>query len=156
MSRYIDADKLIELLRDECAEVDDGNRDIDKSTCLMTFRAMHEFVDMIPTADVKDVEHGTWIEAKNPNMFHRCTNCGALWGDSLYYNFHYCPTCGAKMESLKDHKLLHDMEDKRRIIVFLTTDSDDESLCLKDDLRQEIACCWHTFNIVKITEIDMR
>ena len=53
--RLIDADKLIELLRDECAEVDDGNRDIDESTCLMTFRTMHELVDKIPTADVEEV-----------------------------------------------------------------------------------------------------
>ena len=154
MSRYIDVDvylhKLEELIRARLDWRSDGRNEIqglDVAICELENQ---------PTADVKEVEHGTWIEAKNPNMFHRCTNCGALWGDSLYYNFHYCPTCGAKMESLKDHKLLHDMEGKRRIIVFLTTDSDDESACLKDDLRQEIACCWNTFNIVKITEIDMR
>ena len=73
--RLIDADKLIELLRDECAEVDDGNRDIDESTCLMTFRAMHEFVNTIPTADVVEVV--------------RCKNCQfAYWenGEPIWCN----------------------------------------------------------------------
>ena len=99
MARYINADKLIELLRDECAEVDDGNRDIDESTCLMTFRAMHEFVNKIPTADVQPVISGEWIPQKG--VLHRleidgiCSECGYVTG--FYRFFNYCPNCGARM-----------------------------------------------------------
>lgn len=54
-----------------------------------------------PAADVEPVRHGHWIpvntEYKHASL-HKCSVCGGL----LFYEFNYCPNCGAKMEGDED------------------------------------------------------
>jgi len=58
------------------------------------------FVRNLPTADVKPVIRGKWINTYIQGVHHyRCTNCGeyieAIWMANFDYNF--CPNCGADM-----------------------------------------------------------
>jgi len=58
------------------------------------------FVRNLPTADVKPVIRGKWINTYIQGIHHyRCTNCGeyieAIWTANFDYNF--CPNCGADM-----------------------------------------------------------
>lgn len=51
--------------------------------------ALQNIVDEIPAADVQEVRHGTWCG----------TVCSACEESSPeYYDFEYCPKCGAKMD----------------------------------------------------------
>lgn len=74
MSRYIDADALIEK-----------------------FKAEHDWssiyiVGDIPIADVVEVVHGEWIYNKTSTLWE-CSNCH----DEEIRTTDYCPHCGAKM-----------------------------------------------------------
>lgn len=63
------------------------------------------FVRNLPTADVKPVVRGKWINTYIQGVHHyRCTNCGeyieAIWTANFDYNF--CPNCGADMRGGED------------------------------------------------------
>lgn len=45
---------------------------------------------------------------------------------------------------------------KRKFMVTLTTETDDEFYLIKNDLEMEIGCCWHGFEIESVEEIDGR
>lgn len=90
MSRYIDADKLIEYA--EKRKFQGVPVDVIKSK---------------ETADVEEVRHGEWV-TRNICCFEWtvCSVCGAsfkpdnwenVW-KKLYGNPAYCPLCGAKMD----------------------------------------------------------
>ena len=100
MARYIDADKLKEMLCGDCTAKDKLNCGYYKSGF---------DIDDIPTADVRPVVHGKWMEQGqyltpvNDEKFrldksYKCSVCH--WGcgcdDKLGWN--YCPNCGARME----------------------------------------------------------
>lgn len=82
MSRYIDADALIQLgLQDGAYE----------------YVSVQEIADF-PTADVAPVVHGEWV-VKGQEVY--CSRCKKTSG----YNWHgasafskFCPNCGAKMD----------------------------------------------------------
>lgn len=46
---------------------------------------------------------GKWIQPCDITGFGRCSNCNALWNNSLIENrfFRYCPRCGADMRGDK-------------------------------------------------------
>ena len=95
MSRYIDADKLIEKANQDGAYG----------------YVSAEQIDNQPTADVRENVKGRWVEVvdrtemydkegvKTWGMLFQCNQCGfvlnAIEGHTGQYN--YCPSCGAQM-----------------------------------------------------------
>lgn len=99
MPRYIDKDKLINSLKEDYA-------------ALVKERWFDDYVqgyssaidDIIaePTADVREVKHGHWIEQAKikkdgeVRLVHwQCSLCGCFLGTNTA---NYCPACGAKMD----------------------------------------------------------
>lgn len=95
MSRYIDADELIQLgLQDGAYE----------------YVSVQEIADF-PTADVVEVVHGEWEDCEivqedgdykiiDEWQSARCSVCGKYLTTPYMYHFdhfNYCPNCGAKM-----------------------------------------------------------
>lgn len=94
MSRYIDAEKINAKLMDEYyGMISDESMKIYK---------IMRMLDNAPTADVKEVKHGRWIEQVKirkdgkPRLVHwQCSLCGVFLGTSTA---NFCPHCGAKMD----------------------------------------------------------
>lgn len=66
-----------------------------------------EYVDDIPTADVREVKHGKWEEVRvirmngqkpYTNIQHTCSLCKYLNKKGKGWNHKYCPNCGARMD----------------------------------------------------------
>lgn len=85
MSRYIDADKLLNLMDNEVVDSDEMNEYADK------YRE-----------DVLPVIHAKWKpdeESSVEKPCYRCSNCGAvLEEDYKWHNHNFCYHCGAKMD----------------------------------------------------------
>ena len=84
MARYIDVDKLIELMKKEDA--------------LVEYEDIEEYAKE-NTEDVAPVVHGKWkMNSDYPDTLI-CSNCDSkydvIWIDC---GSNYCPHCGAKME----------------------------------------------------------
>ena len=78
MSRYIDADALLEIL----PSIEDE------------YKFCRKIISEQPTADVREVVHGEWIDKGEDYMIRwTCSNCGRR--DTHIYDF--CPDCGADM-----------------------------------------------------------
>lgn len=83
MSRYIDAEKLREAV---------NQWDMQELYLPVHFL---DLIEVIPTADVKEVKHGRWIKDRNFNDdLARCSACH-IFSDRQP---NYCPNCGAKMD----------------------------------------------------------
>ena len=93
MPKYIDKDKLVNSLKEDCA-------------ALVKERWFDDYVqgyssaidDIIaePEADVQEVRHAKWMTDRFGMERSICSNCRAVYegGDS----FRFCPKCGAKMD----------------------------------------------------------
>ena len=119
MSRYIDADKLYELIRTNDYRLATINGSIDYG---MFTIGIKQAIDEIPTADVAEVRHGEWVENGYYGIPCVCSCCGAEaqytstveetfdydWEENLvpcgyeeireYIKTPFCPNCGAKMD----------------------------------------------------------
>ena len=85
MSRYIDADELIQLgLQDGAYE----------------YVSVQEIADF-PTADVVEVVHGEWIPIDVGDCCYRCSVCNFVRDAYLLEEDNYCPNCGARMDGEK-------------------------------------------------------
>lgn len=60
-------------------------------------------VENFPAADVEPVRHGRWVPSKIRNEIERCSKCGKVFRHPSFYGYHFCPSCGAKMD-LEDEK----------------------------------------------------
>ena len=100
MSRYIDADKLYELIRTNDYRLATINGSIDYG---MFTIGIKQAIDEIPTADVAEVKHGEW------ELFEDCANAGVyctVCHKKVYREYYanvkpkskYCPNCGARMD----------------------------------------------------------
>ena len=61
-------------------------------------------IDETPTIDAEPVRHGKWIEVDIKGVkHHRCTECDEYIQDiwTGYYDFRFCPNCGAKMMEVR-------------------------------------------------------
>lgn len=90
MSRYIDADALKQTIFAHwytCEEID-------------------EAIDQQPTADVKPVVRGEWIDEKDSPYY--CSICGRYQYDAtleiMTGDWKYCPYCGADMRGDEDER----------------------------------------------------
>lgn len=94
MSRYIDADKIEEVIRNDVPlkyfMTSSYNVAIKNG-----LKIAEILTDKVPTADVKEVKHGEWITDKDG--FVTCSECGEehTWDD---FRPTFCDTCGARMD----------------------------------------------------------
>lgn len=82
MSRYIDADKLKEILYITANFVD-------------VKKVFERYIDKTPTEDVKPIVRGEWIDVGL--YVYECSNCYnslEMWWEDKYK---FCPNCGANM-----------------------------------------------------------
>lgn len=97
MSRYIDADKLINDLDYDVSCYPGGN---DKS-----YIQVCDFKSMIngqQTADVVEVKHGEWKVDETHDYEPYCSLCGHEPIAGEKYN--YCPDCGADMRGISGER----------------------------------------------------
>ena len=53
-------------------------------------------IEEAPTADVKEVNHGKWLDDYG---YDKCSVCGFKCNDPYYLGeANYCPECGARMD----------------------------------------------------------
>ena len=83
MSRYIDADEYEKRIKPY-----DTEDKMDKAL----YNFAHNILICCPTADVKPIVYGEWI---NINGIKTCNQCGI--GLSGPYDY-FCPNCGARMK----------------------------------------------------------
>ena len=87
MSRYIDADKLEQRLRDFSDWCRDNRKDgVDF--------VLNGVLADTPDADVQEVRYGEWIES-DYGICH-CSECGFEYKSQAEVT-QYCPVCGANM-----------------------------------------------------------
>ena len=103
MSRYIDADALIEELQ-HCS-YETWSKDINRAWWAQAVKVKDNIVNCIkrqPTADVVEVRHGKWIKVMNHKECSRCGNNAPYKKIKAGYHLQdlakYCPNCGAKMD----------------------------------------------------------
>lgn len=85
MPRYIDAEKLLDLIRDNDEPPRYGYVDL------------WDIVDA-PTEDVQPVKHGRWKPTWTENEVY-CSECnGFVAYNPLFATDNYCRFCGAKMD----------------------------------------------------------
>lgn len=92
MSRYIDADKAVEMIKNYGkGAISDGYKSLDPVDDIVY---LAQGIDMIPTADVAEVKHGEWIKDRNRRI---CSKCDFKYWANGGFLFNYCPNCGARM-----------------------------------------------------------
>lgn len=78
MSRYIDADKLIEAIEDSIGYINFSSPYQDDNDAIVEgMERIKSIVDEAPTVDAVPVRHGRWIEDKYP-FCNYCHECGAI------------------------------------------------------------------------------
>lgn len=100
MSRYIDADQLLEeLCCDFTGQPFHGNRKV----TIGNVRSQIEYLSILSAPKIETPIRGHWIEQEKPyvNTFE-CSNCRHWFvfeeETPTKNNYNYCPECGAKME----------------------------------------------------------
>ena len=102
MSRYIDADVLIDAI--ENCSYTTWSKDVNRTWWAQSVKVKDNIVNCIkntPTADVVEVRHGEWIEqVRDYGKYlvtegYKCSICGY---ETMDNDKKYCPNCGAKMD----------------------------------------------------------
>lgn len=96
MARLIDADRLEDVIEDECFNyISDSDFNVGIQNGLLLAR---DFVQEAPTIDAEPVRHGKWIWEEDG---YKCSNCShKAYGNILECmdgTYKYCPNCGARM-----------------------------------------------------------
>lgn len=102
MARYIDADKIVNGLREavERMRPNDNTKEIIDIFC--------EGLQNEPAADIEEVKHGEWIPVQYTYFGLKRYECSECKDDEYWqkrYIEHkekYCPNCGAKMDERRD------------------------------------------------------
>ena len=103
MSRYIDVDKLSEMIEARAKTLVEGKE---------AFYYIANWFNKLPPADVTEVSHGRNVTDMHPVDEFICSECGLILRDltetrideenedECYFEFecNYCPNCGAKMD----------------------------------------------------------
>ena len=110
MSRYIDADEALRMMRN--SQQDNPCESPYKGIWHTAHESCISCVDAQPTADVVEVRHGEWIDVQRPyttslgaegkSPYRLCSKCKWEYpvvtvGQHLK-KYTYCPNCGAKMD----------------------------------------------------------
>lgn len=118
--RLIDADALIDYAKDRyCKDCDNrkGIKDdkygiiyeIGEAPCgACEVDDMFYELENAPTVDVEPVKHGHWVEVQrihetDHTAICECSLCGdTVWVYDGQRAWNYCPSCGAKMDEVKE------------------------------------------------------
>lgn len=94
MARYIDKDKLVNKLKEDCATL---VKEWWFDDYVQGYSSAIDDVVAEPTADVQEVKHGEWITV-GEGITERtvCSNCKSQKGGFMKPPF--CNQCGAKMD----------------------------------------------------------
>lgn len=109
MAEYIEREKILDAISEQrrfYLHERDGETDMEKLYLLWgsdnALTTMEDIMSDIPAADVAPVVHGRWEHTRQTIDTlgqTQCTNCGWWTLDpSVDGAYHYCPTCGAKMD----------------------------------------------------------
>ncbi len=108
--RLIDADALKKRIGVVVNSMIEGD---ETETELKFFRmidyVLESSVDETPTIEAEPVRHGRWICRSESKSFsdYSCSECDAAVMTNAVYkidNFHYCHSCGARMDGGEDGK----------------------------------------------------
>lgn len=94
MSRYIDADKLSETIKEHAYLLCDSINSRDYG---MFLDGIMQAIDETPTANVQEVRHGGWIFRGDYTSMCSCCNNDVEVDHEKEPK--YCPECGAKMDA---------------------------------------------------------
>lgn len=94
MSRYIDAEKLVERIKASPAFPNMGEDGYFLRGCVC------DLIEMQPTADVAPVRHGRIVQTiENGHMKRVFSCCGTDFTKlTMWMAPDFCPNCGAKMD----------------------------------------------------------
>lgn len=96
MSRYIDADKVLEKINKICNRCGEMNRNNGVMCCACKLDPVKDIIDDFPTEEVRPDIPGEWIPVVDDEGFvtkHKCSKCNAIGFRSM----NFCPECGADM-----------------------------------------------------------
>lgn len=93
MARYIDADTLIEAIKNELWDW----QALDDITATTVLKQTITDIQNAPTADVVERKKAKLL---NANPVGECSDCG--WLIDYRDGFNYCPNCGAQMDERRD------------------------------------------------------
>jgi len=97
--RYIDADKLMEIIRERDYRITSGSEIVDDYGLHfdngMYTDEIQQIIDEMPVTDVESIKHGKWEFINDYQS--RCTCCNAEEYVDHENEFAYCPNCGADM-----------------------------------------------------------
>lgn len=95
MSRYIDADAILETMRSV----------MDMQELYLPIHFIDFVIDNMPTADVQEIKHGRWVvSVEKGKCVARCSVCKRKSKTMKYgkqivpFYTPYCSICGAKMD----------------------------------------------------------
>ena len=92
MARYTNYDDLLKKWHD---------LGLDEISKIHKVNAFNHFIKTLPTADVVEVKHGTWIWAENGEEDYEQYWICSVCGEKEYFKTNYCSDCGAKMDGGK-------------------------------------------------------
>lgn len=102
MSRYIDADKIEEVIRNDVSfkYLMASNY---SEAIINRFKIAEILNDKIPTADVKEVKHGQWNTVLDESILEHYNNdvdtfACSICGIKSKRPTNFCPFCGARMD----------------------------------------------------------
>ena len=90
MSEYISKQEAIEAFSDMSDGIPITHGDMISDTAAVNV------IKSIPSANVKPVVHGEWINDPYEDFLPHCSNCKSRWSNTE--NMRFCPHCGAKMK----------------------------------------------------------
>ena len=93
MGEYIDK-KAVTKFIDDCLFREEKLQSIEKETLL----AVKRWIDAIPSADVRPVVRGRWIDYDDDYGAYICSKCEENAPEDIQWNF--CPNCGADMREV--------------------------------------------------------
>lgn len=101
MARLIDADALVDAIKDKIAV--DKEIYPDDEFSRFSRVGMRSVIGIIKNQDtVDEVKHGHWVQMgppnKNSETIYRCSICDYLDVTPLYDTHNYCGRCGARMD----------------------------------------------------------
>lgn len=96
--RLIDWDKVLEWMHRQKETTEQWSMRI----------AIENYVDDMPTVEAEPRRHGRWVKPSpkgivtyDEHAYAECSVCHKA--EYLGYGMAYCPTCGAKMDEVKDN-----------------------------------------------------
>lgn len=103
MARYIDADLLIQEIKEETPlNWTDSERELQEQ---LDYRIFKHMVDYQPTADVAEVRRGEWkkTNSRKKSYMYDCSVCGkTAYFCGMVCAYDFCPNCGADMRGKED------------------------------------------------------